>query len=185
MITPSGRFVPNTDICTTFTSMHPEEWNPAWTVESILTGFLSFMTSDEYGSGSIHPRSSEGRESRKIELAKESKRWNSLQCPRFREDFPHLHAANLKSETFTAGELERYGGTLNEVSDNATVAREALLDTSYESHINEDWEKFGSMEEDWDYYDDDDDDDDKEEDEEEDEMHKDYESLETEFDWTS
>lgn len=160
VITPSGRFVPNHDICTTFTSMHPEEWNPAWTVETILTGFLSFMTSDsEYGAGCICPGNQEDR----LKKARESKKWNSLECSAFRKDFFEVHSDNVESEQFSEEdwkrlavyekERQRLEGLGNSVvKDEGGVGREKLLDASYESYINEDWDKFGSMDEDFDYY---------------------------------
>ncbi|CAM9024587.1 unnamed protein product [Wickerhamomyces anomalus] len=47
MITPSGRFQPNTRLCLSMSDYHPDLWNPAWSVATILTGLLSFMTGDE------------------------------------------------------------------------------------------------------------------------------------------
>jgi hypothetical protein len=179
VVTPSGRFVPNHDICTTFTSLHPEEWNPAWTVETILTGFLSFMTSDsEYGAGCIRP----GNDADRLTKAKESKRWNSLECSAFRRDFLEVHRDNVESEEFSQEdrkrlikydrERQRLEELENAAVDNngSDVGGEKLLDATYESFINEDWEKFGSMDEDFDYYD-------GEEDEE------DYETSESEIDY--
>mmetsp|Transcript_48896 Transcript_48896/g.98601 ORF Transcript_48896/g.98601 Transcript_48896/m.98601 type:complete len:680 (+) Transcript_48896:81-2120(+) len=43
MLTPNGRLETNTKLCLSMTDFHPESWNPAWTVESILLGLLSFM----------------------------------------------------------------------------------------------------------------------------------------------
>lgn len=45
MITPSGRFKPNTRLCLSISDFHPDNWNPAWSVSTILTGLLSFMVS--------------------------------------------------------------------------------------------------------------------------------------------
>jgi ubiquitin-conjugating enzyme E2 J2 len=156
MTTPSGRFNPNSTICTTFTSLHPEAWNPAWTVETILMGFLSFMTGKERGAGVI-PNSTDDD---KREFASMSKRWNSLECiPFFAKDFPDAHAANLATEEFTEAERK----ILSKESDEDTTTlvaseQETLLDNSYESHMKEDWDKFGSMEDDFDYYEDEEDD---------------------------
>lgn len=155
--------------------MHPEEWNPAWTVESILTGFLSFMTNDaEHGAGCISPPNAPDR----LAKAKESKKWNSLECRAFRKDFFEVHNANVESENFSEVERKKLVAYEKErqkfekfddaVIDKDSVDKGKLLDTSYESYINEDWEKFGSMDEDFDYYD-------GEEDE-------DYETSETELD---
>ncbi|KAJ2376330.1 Ubiquitin-conjugating enzyme E2 6, partial [Coemansia sp. RSA 2607] len=43
MITPSGRFQTNIDICMSMSNYHPNTWNPAWSVATILNGLLSFM----------------------------------------------------------------------------------------------------------------------------------------------
>lgn len=43
MLTPSGRFQTNTKICMSMTDFHPESWNPAWRVETVLLGLVSFM----------------------------------------------------------------------------------------------------------------------------------------------
>ncbi|KOB72741.1 putative Ubiquitin-conjugating enzyme E2 J2 [Operophtera brumata] len=43
MITPNGRFETDTKLCLSMTDFHPESWNPAWTISTILTGLLSFM----------------------------------------------------------------------------------------------------------------------------------------------
>ena len=43
MITPNGRFKCNTRLCLSISDFHPDTWNPAWSVATILTGLLSFM----------------------------------------------------------------------------------------------------------------------------------------------
>ena len=149
--------------------MHPEAWNPAWNVETILTGFLSFMTSDsEFGAGCIYPASSE---TERLNKAKESKRWNSLECSAFRREFFEVHRDNIGSEGFSKAERKRlvdYERERHQLEKSEAAVgeeqgdddcRERLLDMRYESYVNEDWEKFGSMEEDFDYYDDEDDED--------------------------
>ncbi|KAI7826646.1 ubiquitin-conjugating enzyme E2 J2 [Kickxella alabastrina] len=51
MITPSGRFVPSANICTSMSNYHPNTWNPGWSVATIITGLLSMMTGDEHTTG--------------------------------------------------------------------------------------------------------------------------------------
>lgn len=46
MITPNGRFETNKRLCLSISDYHPESWNPAWNVGSILTGLLSFLVSN-------------------------------------------------------------------------------------------------------------------------------------------
>lgn len=84
MITPSGRFQPNTRLCLSMSDYHPDLWNPAWSVATILTGLLSFMTGDEDTTGSI--RTSD--ESKK-KFAKASLTFN-LNSERFLREFSDL-----------------------------------------------------------------------------------------------
>ena len=49
MITPNGRFKPNTRLCLSISDFHPDTWNPSWSVSTILTGLLSFMVSRSLG----------------------------------------------------------------------------------------------------------------------------------------
>eukprot|EP01060_Flectonema_neradi_P018335 TRINITY_DN2513_c0_g1_i1.p1 TRINITY_DN2513_c0_g1~~TRINITY_DN2513_c0_g1_i1.p1 ORF type:complete len:268 (+),score=73.67 TRINITY_DN2513_c0_g1_i1:53-856(+) len=55
MFTPSGRFRTNYPLCLSMSSYHPESWNPAWSVSTILKGLLSFMVEDTPTEGSIIP----------------------------------------------------------------------------------------------------------------------------------
>ena len=43
MNTPNGRFKTHTRLCLSISDYHPDTWNPAWSVATILTGLLSFM----------------------------------------------------------------------------------------------------------------------------------------------
>lgn len=43
MYTPNGRFKPNKRLCLSISDFHPDTWNPAWSVSTILTGLLSIM----------------------------------------------------------------------------------------------------------------------------------------------
>lgn len=89
MVTPNGRFACNTRLCLTISDYHPETWNPGWSVESILTGLLSFMTGDEITTGSIL-----SSDNLKRKLAKSSKEWNNNENVRYRKEFPELVAQN-------------------------------------------------------------------------------------------
>jgi len=53
MITPNGRFKCNTRLCLSISDFHPDTWNPAWSVSTILTGLLSFMMEKSPTLGSI------------------------------------------------------------------------------------------------------------------------------------
>jgi len=84
MITPSGRFKVNTRLCLSISDFHPDTWNPAWSVSSILTGLVSFMTEKTPTLGSL-----ETSDYTKRQLALQSLECN-LQNKVFVELFPEL-----------------------------------------------------------------------------------------------
>jgi len=84
MITPNGRFKVNQKLCLSISDFHPDTWNPAWSVSTILTGLLSFMVETTPTSGSI-----ESNEATKRRLARESKELN-VKDKTFCECFPDL-----------------------------------------------------------------------------------------------
>ena len=59
MLTPSGRFEISKKICMSMSDFHPESWNPMWNVGTIITGIISFMTSDEMTTGGIKTTTTE------------------------------------------------------------------------------------------------------------------------------
>lgn len=89
MVTPNGRFTCNTRLCLSMSDYHPDTWNPAWSVATILTGLLSFMTGDETTTGSINTSDSVKRR-----FARESKVWNASENVRFAKQFPDLVQRN-------------------------------------------------------------------------------------------
>jgi ubiquitin-conjugating enzyme E2 J2 len=125
IITPNGRFACNTRLCLSMSDYHPDTWNPAWSVATILTGLLSFMTGDESTTGSITTS-----ESVKRKLAKESKTWNSKQNPRFIKIFPDLVAQNkIDIEIQTKLDALEKAKTLEEEKPLAlTTEKISLLD---------------------------------------------------------
>ncbi|KAI4212715.1 MAG: hypothetical protein LQ351_004607 [Letrouitia transgressa] len=72
MHTPSGRFQPSTRLCLSISDFHPKSFNPAWEVSTILIGLMSFMTSDEMTTGSVHASEPERRW-----MAARTRWWNS------------------------------------------------------------------------------------------------------------
>jgi ubiquitin-conjugating enzyme E2 J2 len=106
MITPNGRFACNTRLCLSMSDYHPDTWNPAWSVATILTGLLSFMTGDESTTGSIVTSDTVKRR-----LAQESKSWN-LKNPRFLRIFPDLIEKN-KLDIETQSKLNISSNSLN------------------------------------------------------------------------
>lgn len=72
MHTPSGRFQPSSKLCLSISDFHPKSFNPAWEVSTILIGLMSFMTSDEMTTGSLH-----GTENERKWHAARTRWWNS------------------------------------------------------------------------------------------------------------
>jgi len=91
MFTPSGRFATNTKLCTSMSDFHPGSWNPAWSIETILTGLLSFMNSDELTTGAIRGTAAERRN-----FARTSHAFN-LKSNKFKTIFPEYAEITMRS----------------------------------------------------------------------------------------
>jgi erythromycin esterase-like protein/ubiquitin-protein ligase len=81
VLTPSGRFEPGARLCLSMSDYHPESWNPAWTVETMLVGLQSFMNEESDAIGSTRASAEERRR-----LAAASRDFNA-ENPIFRELF--------------------------------------------------------------------------------------------------
>lgn len=124
MLTPNGRFETNRRLCLSMTDFHPESWSPAWSIESILVGLISFMLDvdkDVRAVGSIH----ESPETR-MRLAKSSLAFN-LANAEFQDLFPEFAEACTRGEGVPAcpvgGELHVATGTPGQV--NCTINDES------------------------------------------------------------
>lgn len=84
MNTPNGRFKTHTRLCLSISDYHPDTWNPAWSVATIMTGLLSFMLEKSPTLGSI-----ETPDSVKRKLAASSHEFN-LKDRTFCELFPQV-----------------------------------------------------------------------------------------------
>lgn len=78
LMTENGRLHTNDSICLSISDMHPESWNPAWKVNQIVCGLLSFWlgdTEDTYGTvyDSDYDLTDITFTDKKIELAKASR----------------------------------------------------------------------------------------------------------------
>ncbi|OMH85939.1 Ubiquitin-conjugating enzyme E2 6 [Zancudomyces culisetae] len=75
-------------------NFHPNTWNPAWSVSTIVTGLLSFMVEEEMTTGSVRmtPRD------RKL-LAKKSHSEN-IKNSVFRKVFPELAGKEMNESIF-------------------------------------------------------------------------------------
>ncbi|KAL3900898.1 MAG: hypothetical protein SGCHY_001017 [Lobulomycetales sp.] len=102
MLTPNGRFQTNFRLCLTMSDYHPQSWNPAWSVSTILTGLLSFMLEDTSTTGSISTSTAQKRA-----LVKQSWEWNRRN-PKFCLVFPDLCCKEvLPSSSTSSDSLKR------------------------------------------------------------------------------
>eukprot|EP01064_Diplonema_japonicum_P027074 TRINITY_DN3882_c0_g1_i1.p1 TRINITY_DN3882_c0_g1~~TRINITY_DN3882_c0_g1_i1.p1 ORF type:complete len:214 (+),score=26.79 TRINITY_DN3882_c0_g1_i1:33-674(+) len=92
MFTPNGRFKTGQRLCFSMSDFHPKEWNPMWSVSSILTGLLSFMLEEHETYGSIKSTIEEKRA-----FAVASHEFNVLN-PVWADLFPEHASACRKSE---------------------------------------------------------------------------------------
>ena len=75
-LTPSGRFETNTKVCLSFSSFHPELWQPAWGIRLILEALISFLPTPADGAiGALDWRKEE-----RVKLAKESLKFRCPVC---------------------------------------------------------------------------------------------------------
>eukprot|EP00948_MAST-09A_sp_MAST-9A-sp1_P000214 g214.t1 len=89
MLTPSGRFTVGEKICLSLSAYHPETWQPAWGIRTILEALVSFFPSPHEGSiGTIDVPSFERKK-----LAKRSVQWK---CPQCGPIIKHIPEANMK-----------------------------------------------------------------------------------------
>ncbi|AGO10731.1 AaceriAGR372Wp [[Ashbya] aceris (nom. inval.)] len=91
MLTPNGRFKEDTRLCLSMSDYHPDTWNPSWSVATILTGLLSFMTTDESSIGTV-----ETSDIAKRKFAAKSKEHNVTRSPIFCHLFPELAEQNRR-----------------------------------------------------------------------------------------
>lgn len=126
MCTPSGRFEVNQRLCLSMSDFHEESWNPSWSVATIITGLLSFMTGDERTTGSIITSNQT-----KIQLCKKSKEYNTYSNPAFKEVFPDIWEQNLidlKNEKLEGISKKKNIDSSNDKDNTVDEARKEVVD---------------------------------------------------------
>jgi len=71
----NARFQTNTKICLTITQYHPEEWNSAWTIRTMLEAVISLFNENIQGIGY-----EEGSSQQRKHLAKKSHDFKCDKC---------------------------------------------------------------------------------------------------------
>lgn len=112
MLTPNGRFKTNVRLCLSISDYHPDTWNPAWSVSTILTGLLSFMVENNPTMGSIETSDYE-----KKVLAKQSLDVN-LSNKTFIDLFPDLvNEIRDRKKKLAASDKKSVSGRVTELGN--------------------------------------------------------------------
>jgi len=90
LLTPNGRWEVNKKICLSISAYHPEQWQPAWGIRTILEALISFMETP--GDGAVGALDFSPEERRR--LAKESLNYEHPLMPQL----PELNADVAASE---------------------------------------------------------------------------------------
>ncbi|KAK7579924.1 hypothetical protein V9T40_000553 [Parthenolecanium corni] len=113
MLTPNGRFKTHMRLCLSISDFHPDTWNPAWSVSTILTGLLSFMLEKSPTLGSIECSDYERRR-----LAEKSLE-TILQDRNFCDLFPEL-AKTVRTELDRNKQREELRASAASISRNSS-----------------------------------------------------------------
>lgn len=112
MMTPNGRFKTHTRLCLSISDFHPDTWNPAWSVSTILTGLLSFMLERAPTLGSIETSDFQKRQyaARSLEV--------NIKDKTFCELFPDIvEEINKKLDALNAMKVKQCDSESSEKSD--------------------------------------------------------------------
>lgn len=125
MLTPNGRFLTGQRLCLSMSDYHPESWQAAWSLRTLLVGLLSFMLEETPTAGAINPPLS--MTDRKT-LAMRSRTWN-LEHEAFRKAFEGVASPEeCLAESALAEESSVAEVAVPAVSAEVTGASEELAD---------------------------------------------------------
>ena len=133
-MTPSGRFETNKKLCLTFTTYHPEAWNPGWDVRTALTSLIAFMPTRAEGAiGGIDLDDAERKK-----LAIESRSWKCKECDMhlepdpLPEDKPKKEEENKEKET----EEEKKEENEEKIEENEEIIEEKIKEMEETENVN-------------------------------------------------
>ncbi len=138
MITPNGRFVPESypfspnsrGICTSFTSYHPETWSPIYNIETVLKSFISFMCDNDGAMGAIINTP----DTKKKELAVNSLN-HLLKEPLVQNLFPEL-CVELTNGTYKPTKISELGkNKIKSVESKEKVPEKKIVSSRSEKEI--------------------------------------------------
>lgn len=91
MDTPNGRFKPKARICLSISDFHPESWNPAWHVSTIIQGLQSIMVERDRVQGGVNCT-----QAAKRKYARDSRSYNANENELFKYHFHELAQLELE-----------------------------------------------------------------------------------------
>ncbi|KAI8336575.1 ubiquitin-conjugating enzyme/RWD-like protein [Chlamydoabsidia padenii] len=123
-LTPNGRFELSTKVCLSITDHHPEFWQPAWGIRTVLLAVMGFFPTNAQGAigGLDYPKEERQK------LAKQSKAWKCPVCQVKNDDFitetdessARHDDEPLPAFTFTAVSSDTPSSSLSVTSKQAT-----------------------------------------------------------------
>ena len=102
MLTPSGRFEVHKKICLSISSFHPANWQPSWSIRTVLTALMAFFPTPAAGAiGSL-----EYTDAEKVALAAKSAAYTCAHCGATNAALMHRHERGAEYEEDEHGEGE-------------------------------------------------------------------------------
>jgi len=125
--TANGRFEPGKKICLSATAYHPEQWQPAWGIKSLMGAVQAFMlTEDSQSVGAISQTEHERRR-----LAKQSPSYFCTQCALSNQDIADEHKLTADDPDNEVPKLEKWSKLKDKSYEERVAARtRPLADTA-------------------------------------------------------
>ncbi|KAF9428531.1 hypothetical protein BGZ94_002071 [Podila epigama] len=104
-LTPNGRFELNKKVCLSITGYHPEYWQPAWGIRTVLVAVMGFLPTESKGAIGGLDISLEARKA----LALKSKSWRCQTCQQENvEHLPDVTPENAVKASLKADEMPEF-----------------------------------------------------------------------------
>ncbi|KAG0100221.1 hypothetical protein BGZ93_003391 [Podila epicladia] len=104
-LTPNGRFELNKKVCLSITGYHPEYWQPAWGIRTVLVAVMGFLPTESKGAIGGLDISVEARKA----LAVRSKAWKCQGCQQTNVDIlPDVAPENAVKASLKTGEMPEF-----------------------------------------------------------------------------
>ncbi|KAI9275572.1 ubiquitin-conjugating enzyme/RWD-like protein [Phascolomyces articulosus] len=127
-LTPNGRFELNTKVCLSITGYHPEYWQPAWGIRTVILAVMGFFPTEARGAiGGLDYTKEERRK-----FAKKSNTWKCSVCEQ-RNDELLSDSAPRKTPVSSEQDMPKF--SLSYKKDNNSKKDDLSSDTT--KHAND------------------------------------------------